>query len=294
MMERVGVVGLGRMGLAMATTLSRAGHAVVGHDVAPAARERALAAGVAVADGLGELALSAGVIVSSLPDDAAVTALVDGLIEAAPAADLLLIDTSTIEPETSRALAATLREAGHAMLDAPVSGGPAGAAAGTLTMMVGGEAADIERAAPVLDSLAGKIVHVGANGTGHAAKLVNNLLCATHLLAIGEALLLAEAAGAAPERVMAAVNAASGRSAVSEVNVPRWILSGAFDSGFTMGLMRKDVRLAGRLIDKAGLDAPLSHAAVALWAASAAALADGEDFNRVADPSAAKGERDGA
>jgi 3-hydroxyisobutyrate dehydrogenase len=168
------------------------------------------------------------------------------------------------------------------MLDAPVSGGPAGAAAGTLTVMVGGHAQAVERARPVLDALAAKVVHVGDSGAGAVAKLANNLLCAAHLLTTGEAMRLAAAAGVAPERVLEAVNAASGRSAVSEVNMPRWILSGAFDSGFTMGLMRKDVRLAGRLAAATAAELPLSRAVVELWATSAAALADDADFNRIA------------
>jgi 3-hydroxyisobutyrate dehydrogenase len=148
--------------------------------------------------------------------------------------------------------------------------------------MVGGRAQALERARPVLDALAAKVVHVGDSGAGAVAKLANNLLCAAHLLTTGEAMGLAKAAGVAPARVLEAVNAASGRSAVSEVNMPRWILSGAFDSGFTMGLMRKDVRLAGRLAAATDAELPLSRAVVELWAASAAALADDADFNRIA------------
>ncbi len=285
MTERVGVVGLGRMGAAMAATLQRAGLAVMGFDVSVAAREPAAAAGVAVVGDLATLVAECPVVLASLPDDAAVGALVEGPggLLAGPACRLL-IDTSTIEPATSRRLAARLAAAGHAMLDAPVSGGPAGAAAGTLTVMVGGSDAALERAGPVLAALAAKVVHVGDNGAGAVAKLANNLLCAAHLLTTGEAMRLAAAAGVAPERVLEAVNAASGRSAVSEVNMPRWILSGAFDSGFTMGLMRKDVRLAGRLAAEAGAELPLSRVVVELWAESAATLPDAADFNRIAAP----------
>ena len=283
MPEQVGVVGLGRMGLAMAVTLQRAGLAVTGFDIAAAVRERAAGEGVAVATGLAELLADTPIVLASLPDDAAVTDLVEGaggLLEGPP--DRLLIDTSTVEPATSRRLAATLEAAGHAMLDAPVSGGPAGAAAGTLTVMVGGSEADLARAAPVFAAIAQKVVHVGPCGAGAVAKLVNNLLCAAHLLTNGEAMRLAEAAGVPAERVLEAVNAASGRSAVSEVNLPRWILSGTFDSGFTMGLMRKDVRLAGRLLEASNLAAPMSRAVIGRWAASAEHLPDDADFNRIA------------
>lgn len=286
MTERIGVVGLGRMGLAMATTLARAGLAPLGFDIVEAARLRANDVGITTTDTREALVNTAAIVIASLPDDAAVTDLVsgtDGLLAAGDGRGLLLIDTSTIEPATSRELADRLEAAGHAMLDAPVSGGPAGAAAGTLTMLVGGSEAALARAAPVTEALAGKVVHVGGNGAGHAAKLVNNLLCAAHLVTNGEAMRLAQAAGVAPERVLAAINAASGRSAVSEVNMPRWILSGAFDSGFTMGLMRKDVRLALRLIEATGASTPLSRHVASLWAESSATLADDADFNRIAE-----------
>ena len=283
MTERVGVVGLGRMGLAMATTLQRAGVPVAGFDIAAAARDRASAKGLEVAGGQADLLQACTIVLASLPDDAAVTALVEGsggLLDGP--AGRLLIDTSTVEPRTSRRLEATLQAAGHAMLDAPVSGGPAGAEAGTLTVMLGGSEADLARAQPVFAALARTVVHVGPSGAGAVAKLVNNLLCAAHLLTNGEAMRLAEAAGVPAARVLEAVNAASGRSAVSEVNMPRWILSGAFDSGFTMGLMRKDVGLAARLIEASGLDAPLCREVAARWAMSAERLADDADFNRIA------------
>ncbi len=283
MTEQVGVVGLGRMGLAMATTLQRAGLEVQGFDIAAAARDRAAAKGIEVADNLAALLADCPIVLASLPDDAAVTALVEGpagLLDGP--AGRLLVDTSTVEPATSRRLAGALEAAGHAMLDAPVSGGPAGAEAGTLTVMVGGSEADLARGQPVFAALARTVVHVGPSGAGAVAKLVNNLLCAAHLLTNGEAMRLAEAAGVPAARVLEAVNAASGRSAVSEVNMPRWILSGAFDSGFTMGLMRKDVRLAAKLIEAAGLEAPLSREVTARWALSAERLADEADFNQIA------------
>lgn len=285
MPETIAVIGLGRMGLAMAQTLTRAGFEVVGYDIMPAARSRAGESGLAVATTPAEIFLRAKIIVSSLPLGADVEAIVageDGLLACVWEPGTLLIDTSTSEPSTTRMLHALLKEHGHGMLDAPVSGGPAGAQAGTLTMMVGGEGADLARAGPVLEALSAKVIHVGGPGAGNVAKLVNNLLCAAHLITNGEALRLAAASGVDAESVMRAVNAASGRSGVSEVNVPRWILSESFDSGFTMGLMRKDVRLAIDLLRGVDAHAPLSETVGAMWAASAAELSDGEDFNRMA------------
>lgn len=282
MNERIGVIGLGRMGLAMAETLARVGHAVTGHDVMAPARARARAAGIAVEEGLGGLLAKSDLVLASLPRDADVEAIVEGsegLLAQPPGR--LLVDTSTVAPATTRRLAPLLAARGHGLIDAPVSGGPAGAATGTLAFMVGGSEADVARARPLLDALGKTVVHVGESGAGNLAKLVNNLFCATHLVAVGEALRLAEALAVDPTRLFEAINAASGRSAVSEVNLPRWILSGAFDSGFTMGLMRKDVRLATDLASATGLALPLAQAVGALWQASSERLADDADFNRM-------------
>ncbi len=282
MKERIGVVGLGRMGLAMAGTLARKGHDVTGYDLMAPARERAKAAGVVVEESLGELLADAGLVLSSLPRDADVEAIVEGpggLLAQAPGR--LLVDTSTVAPATTRRLAPLLASRGHGLIDAPVSGGPAGAEAGALTFMVGGSATHVARARPLLEALGKAVVHVGDSGAGNLAKLVNNLFCATHLAGVGEALRLAEALAVDPARLFEAVNAASGRSAVSEVNLPRWVLSGTFDSGFTMGLMRKDVRLAAGLAPAAGLHLPLTRAVGELWEASAMTLSDDADFNRM-------------
>ena len=122
-------------------------------------------------------------------------------------------------------------------------------------------------------------MHVGESGAGQVAKLANNLLVATHLAAAAEALRMAAAAGVPPEAILPVINAASGRSAATEVNWPRWIASGAFDSGFTAGLMRKDVRLALGLAAEVGAELSVCAAAAAAWEGSA--VADEEEFNRV-------------
>ncbi|WP_372502690.1 NAD(P)-dependent oxidoreductase [Tistrella mobilis] len=283
--RRVAVIGLGNMGAAMAATLARAGFAVTGYDPAPDAEARAGAAGIALAASPAAAFAAAEIAVLSLPMAAHVEAVLageGGLLVAADLTGRLVIDTTTSEPAVTRRLAAALAAAGHALVDAPVSGGPAGAAAGTLTMMVGGAAADIDRARPVLEALSAKISLCGAVGAGHVVKLVNNLLCAAHLLTVSEAVRMGVAAGVDAETLVGALNAGSGRAGVSEVNFPRWILSGSFDSGFTMGLMRKDVRLAEALAAETGQAMPLLEVAGRLWRESAAGLADGEDFNRIA------------
>jgi 3-hydroxyisobutyrate dehydrogenase len=127
------------------------------------------------------------------------------------------------------------------------------------------------------------VVRCGGPGAGHVVKLVNNMLCAAHLALAGEALRLGEAAGVDAATLVEALNAGSGRSGVTEVNMPAWILSGAFDSGFTMGLMRKDVKLAHDVAVALGALGPMSERAAEGWRESAATLDNAQDFNRMAE-----------
>jgi 3-hydroxyisobutyrate dehydrogenase len=280
-----GVIGLGNMGLGMAATLARAGFTVLGHDIDERRRPAAEHAGVQFRSVLAEVLQSADALVFSLPyarDVEAVVTAPGGLLERRDRRTVT-IDTSTSDPATTRRLAARLAQAGHAFLDAPVSGGPAGAAAGTLTMMIGGDEADLALARPVLDALSSTAVHVGPSGAGNVAKLVNNLLVAAHLVTTGEAMRLSEAAGLPAEAALRVVNAATGRSAISEVMFPRWILPGTFDSGFAAGLMRKDVRLALELAAATGTELPLSAHVARIWESSRDRIRDADDFTRMAE-----------
>ncbi|MCU0983410.1 MAG: NAD(P)-dependent oxidoreductase [Acetobacteraceae bacterium] len=273
---RVAVIGLGAMGLPMARRLVAAGHEVSAWDASD--QRRAAAGGIPLSEAA---AKGAEAVLLSLPHDAAVMAVAEAVLAASPAPGAVVIDCSTVAPETPRRLAPRFAEAGFAWIDAPVSGGPAGAAAGTLTVMVGGEAAALARAKPVVDAIAGKVVHVGGPGAGAVAKLVNNLLVASHLLTAAEALRIGRLAGVETSALLAVVNGASGRSAATEVNFPRWIASGSFDSGFTAGLMRKDLRLAAALAEAVGGPGSVSAAVLSAWAESR--VEDGADFNRVAE-----------
>lgn len=269
----IGLVGLGRMGGAMLARLRECGQAVRAHDRDPTARAAAGAAAVADA-----AACAAPVVVLSLPHEAAVEAVLTGLLPAMEPGGVVL-DTSTIAPAAARRFAAAAAARGLDYLDAPVSGGPAGAAAGTLAVMLGGTEAAVAKARPVLAHLAARVVHVGGPGAGQVAKLANNLLVATHLMAAAEALRMADAAGVPPAALLPVLNAATGRSAATEVNWPRWIEGGAFDSGFAAGLMRKDVGLALDLAREAGTPLAVCAAAAALWRDSP--LPDEAEFNRI-------------
>ena len=284
-MQHIGVVGLGNMGLGMAATLARAGFHVSGFDISDASRTPAETAGVTIVPLLTDLLHHADALVFSLPYASDVEAVVtaDGGLLSRTDRRVIVIDTSTSDPVTTRRLAARLAESGHALLDAPVSGGPSGAAEGTLTMMIGGTPEAVEAARPVLDALSSRALHVGPSGAGNIAKLVNNLLVAAHLVTTGEAMRLSEAAGLSAEDALKVVNSATGRSAISEVMFPRWILPGTFDSGFSAGLMRKDVRLALEMARLAGADTPLSAHVGRIWETTRDTIPDTADFTRMAD-----------
>jgi 3-hydroxyisobutyrate dehydrogenase len=284
-MAVIGVVGLGNMGRGMALSLARAGHDVLGTDPSDAARGALAAAGIAVFETLAPLCARAEILILSLPTAEIVEAVVtgtDGIIAHARPG-LRVVDTSTSNPETTRRLAAALAANGMAMIDAPVSGGPKGAITATMTMVIGGADDDVAAVEPILSGMSAKRVHVGPVGAGHVCKLVNNLLCAAHLLTASEAVRIARDADVDPVRLLEGLNAGSGRSGVTQVNLPIWVLNGAFDSGFTMALMRKDVRLAAQLIAGLSLDLPIARETARIWSESAGAIDGGEDFNRIVE-----------
>ncbi|KAA0010727.1 NAD(P)-dependent oxidoreductase [Billgrantia pellis] len=279
---RICVIGLGQMGGNMALTLQAAGFDVAGSDLFESARQRLAKRGLPVI-APDELPPS-DVYLLSLPTSAQVREVVEtspGLLGLAPKGSVI-VDTSTSDPVISRELAAKVQAAGLEWLDAPVSGGPKGAATGKLGMLLGGEAATIECLAPMLEAMSARYTHVGGPGSGHVVKLANNYLCAAHLLTTAEAVAMAARAGVDPAACLAGLNSGSGRSAVSEVNFPEWILSGRFDSGFTTGLMRKDLRLARDAAKRLDMPPGLLDAVVEAWHADPEHLADGDDFNRIA------------
>jgi 3-hydroxyisobutyrate dehydrogenase len=278
------VIGLGQMGSNMALTLQAAGFAVTGSDVSEQARSRLAAQGLAV---VAPDALPASdVYLLSLPTSAHVREVIEqspGLLNLAPKGSVI-VDTSTSDPAVSRELAEKVKAAGLQWLDAPVSGGPKGAATGKLGMLLGGDESTIERVAPMLAAMSAKRTHVGGPGCGHVVKLANNYLCAAHLLTTAEAVAMAARAGVEPAACLAGINSGSGRSAISEVNFPEWVLSERFDSGFTTGLMRKDLRLARDAAQQLGIPLPLLKAVVDAWHANPDHPADSDDFNHISTP----------
>ena len=279
MSETVAFIGLGNMGGPMSARLAGAGYRVQGFDVADEAR-LALAAhgGVAALDLAGAVA-GASVVVLMLPNSDIVSATVrdEGF---APARGAIVVDMSSSEPLRTRELAAELKERGVTLVDAPVSGGVARARTGKLTIMTGGDPADLERVAPVLAEL-GTPTMAGDVGSGHAVKALNNLLSATHLLVTSEAILAGERFGLDPEVMLSIFNSSSGRSGSTENKWPNFILPETFDSGFGLRLMLKDMGIAVGLAEQVGTPDPLGRAATELWARAAEALEPGADHTEI-------------
>jgi len=278
----VGFVGLGAMGTPMSKRLATAGHAVIGYDVAENARRRAARVDVRVVDQLAEAARGAKLLVLMLPSSDVVDSVMrDPALLETIAPGTVVVDMSSSEPVRTKALATALAAHGIRMIDAPVSGGVDGAQSGTLTVMVGGDAADLALARPCLETL-GRITHVGPIGSGHAVKALNNLLSATHLWVTGEAMLVGERFGIDPEVMLSVLNMSSGRSGSTENKWPKFISPGSFNSGFALRLMVKDMRIAIQLAEQVGTPSLLGSNALELWSRAAEDLPATADHTEVA------------
>lgn len=266
-MTTIAFLGLGNMGGPMAANLVSAGHTVNGFDPVAALKETAKANGATVFDSGAAAVADADVVITSLPNGAIVKAAYAEILPAAKDG-ALLIDTSTISVDDARDIHAQATERGLAQLDAPVSGGIKGAAAGTLAFMVGGEYDAFERAKPVLEPMAGKIIHCGASGAGQAAKLCNNMVLAVQQIAIGEAFVLAEKLGLPAQSLFDVITGATGNCWSVHTNcpvpgpVPTSPANNDFKPGFATALMNKDLGLAMDAVKSTGSNAPLgTHAA---------------------------------
>ncbi|MDV3127507.1 3-hydroxyisobutyrate dehydrogenase [Mycobacterium sp. 21AC1] len=284
-MTTIAFLGLGHMGGPMAANLAAAGHAVRGFDPVQALKEAAEAKGVKVFDTGAEAAAEAEVVITSLPSGAVVRACYTEVLPAAPKGTLF-IDTSTISVDDARAMHALAGEHGHAHLDAPVSGGVKGATAGTLAFMVGGTEDAVKRARPVLEPMAGKIIHCGGSGTGQAAKLCNNMVLAVQQIAVGEAFVLADKLGLPAQSLFDVITGATGNCWAVHTNcpvpgpVPTSPANNDFQPGFATALMNKDLGLAMAAVESTGSAAPLGSHAADIYAKFAVDHAD-KDFSAV-------------
>ncbi|MEX0610752.1 MAG: NAD(P)-dependent oxidoreductase [Pirellulales bacterium] len=283
-MSTVGFIGLGTMGRPMARHLLAAGHSLVVYARRPEAAVELVAAGARRAASPAEVTRAAEFVVTIVTADAEVREVTlgpAGVVEGA-AAGKLLIEMSTIGPDTVRQVAARLNEAGMAMLDAPVSGGPWGAEAATLAIMAGGSPDDFDRARPVLEALGDKLFHVGPLGAGQTIKLVNQMMAGGIMTLIGEGFALAQAAGADLETMAEVVAVSSGNSSMFEARARKFVLADQYQAGFTTELMRKDVGLALEMARALKVPMPVAAAAFQQYTAAMNHGFGAEDFAAVA------------
>ena len=273
------------MGGPMSTNLVAAGHSVRGFDPVPAAVAAAAAGGVAVFDTAAEAVAGTDVVITMLPNgDIVRRCYAEVLPAATPGA--LFIDSSTISVDDAREVHALAESHGLPQLDAPVSGGVKGAAAGTLAFMVGGDEPAVQRARPVLEPMAGKVIHCGAAGAGQAAKVCNNMVLAVQQIAIGEAFVLAEKLGLSAQSLFDVITGATGNCWAVHTNcpvpgpVPTSPANNDFKPGFATALMNKDLGLAMDAVASTGSTAPLGTHAAEIYAKFAADHSD-KDFSAV-------------
>jgi 2-hydroxy-3-oxopropionate reductase len=255
--ERVGFIGLGIMGRPMARNLLAAGVPLTVHSRSPGPVDELVDAGAARAGSPGEVAAAADVVIAMLPDSPDVEAVVlgaDGVAEGA-AAGSLMIDMSTIDPSVSRRVASALAERDVQALDAPVSGGERGAIDGTLSIMVGGEPEAFARAVPLFEILGSRAVHIGPAGAGQVAKACNQLVVASTIEAVAEAIALAERAGVDAAKVREALLGGFAGSKILELHGQR-MLDRTFEPGFRIRLHAKDARIVRSLAEEVQLPLP--------------------------------------
>ena len=289
MSSTVGFIGLGNMGGPMAVNLVKAGHKVLGFDLSDEAMVAHVDAGGEKAGGVAEMAAAADVIVTMLPAGKHVRQIYQGeggiLDNAKPGT--LVIDSSTIDVDSARAVSAAAIEKGMQMVDAPVSGGVAGAAGGTLTFMVGGLDEAFAAAKPYLDIMGKTIVHAGGAGTGQAAKICNNMLLGISMVGVCEAFVLAEKLGLDAQKLFDISSTASGQcwSLTSYCPVPGPLPSSPanrdYQPGFAAAMMLKDLKLAQEAANSSGAATPLGAEAASLYTLFCNSGGESQDFSGI-------------
>ena len=254
MSERIGFIGLGIMGRGMTLNLLKAGFAVTVWNRTASRMEPMVAAGATAGSSPADVAANSDIIITCVSDTPDVEAVIlgeNGVIHGAQPGSLV-VDMSTISPQATREISGRLAEKGVAMLDAPISGGSEGAAKGTLSIMIGGAAADVARAMPAFEAMGKTITHVGPTAAGQTVKLVNQILVVVNMLAVGEALLFAQAGGLDLHKTLDAVKAGAAGSWMLSNRGPQ-VVERDWRPGFTIDLQQKDLRLVLEAADQMGI-----------------------------------------
>jgi len=270
-MARIAFIGLGNMGLPMAKNLLAAGHEVAGFDLVSSAVEAFGETGGAACGSASETLPGAEVVITMLPEGRHVRDVYGSWIITGAPAGALLIDCSTIDVDSARAVEANAREAGFEMVDAPVSGGTGGAEAGTLTFMVGGADSAFARAKPFLDAMGKNIVHTGGPGNGQAAKICNNMILGISMVAVCESFSMAEKLGLDAQKLFNVTSTSSSQcwAMTSYLPVPGPVPASPanrdYQAGFTAAMMAKDMNLAQDAARSTGHDAQLGAHALKMY-----------------------------
>lgn len=282
MSTAVAFVGLGNIGGRLVAHLVAAGHDVAVFDLDGGAVEAAVKAGARRAGSAGQAAEGARAVFLSLPTPAIVEA-VTGEILAHAVPGAVIVDHSTIDPETSRRLAAAAAAQGVSFLDAPVSGGVQGAEAGTLAVMAGGDPGALERVRPLLDTYAGSVVHVGASGSGQVVKLANNLITAVNIVALGEALTTVVREGVDLDTAVSVLTKSSANSNVLSGYFPRTLFTAERPTGFALDFMHKDLGLFLAAAASGPVPTPLANTVRDLFSIGRQTGRGAKDFTSVVE-----------
>ncbi|WP_417845502.1 3-hydroxyisobutyrate dehydrogenase [Thalassospira povalilytica] len=288
-MATIGFIGLGNMGGPMAANLVKAGHDVKVFDLSAEAVAKAVDGGAGKAATVAEAASNVEFVVTVLPAGKHVLSVYDGPdgVIANAKAGTVLIDSSTIEVDAARKASELARAAGLGAVDAPISGGTAGAAAGTLTFMVGGSDADFARANPILEGMGSNIIHAGDSGAGQAAKICNNMVLGVSMIAVSEAFMLAKRLGLDAQKLFDISSKASGQcwSLTSYCPVPGPVPTSPanrdYQAGFAVDMMLKDLKLAQQASAASGATTPMGALAESLYALYSNSGHGGMDFSAI-------------
>ena len=282
----VGFIGIGKMGLPMASRIAAHGYPLHVYDISAAAIKEfsSRVAGARVAKTLAEIGRACKVVILMLPDSDVVTRLLfseKDSLAAHLSRGSIVIDMSSSNPSVTREIGPQMKETGIDFIDAPVSGGVKRAIDGSLAIMVGGDSAVIARVRPLLLTMGKVIIETGMLGSGHAMKALNNHVSAAGLLAACEALKVGADFGIAPERIIAVLNASTGKNNSTENKMMQFVVSRLFNSGFSLGLMRKDISIATDLSKRLGSKTLLGEALLKSWADAEAKLGGAADHTEI-------------